>query len=324
MLSLDSLIAILADGEFHSGVELGESQSVSRTAIWKSLQKLQELGIPVETVKGKGYRIPGGINLLRPAELETALPPDVRSGIDQLTVLTSTDSTNAWLLQQAQEHGIGRCRVCMAEYQSAGRGRRGRNWISPFGQNIYLSIGYTLDAGFAALEGLSLAVGVMVVEALAPYRIPGLQLKWPNDIWVGGRKLGGVLIELSGEQSGPCHVIIGLGLNVFMERGEGAAIEQAWTTLSEETDVPIERNQLAARLVEALVRGMALFEREGFALFRERWQQLDALRDRVVTLSGVQGKEGICRGIGRFGHLLLETPSGIEEIAAGEVSLRPS
>ncbi len=324
MLPIDSLISILADGHFHSGVDLGRQLQVSRTAVWKNLEKLHDLGLEIETLKGKGYRLSTSLNLLRPDAILEQLPPAVRSRMAGFAVLSVVDSTNAWMQRYVRETGGDICCVCLAEFQSAGRGRRGRQWVSSFGENLCLSVGYTFREGFAALEGLSLAVGVMIADALMNYSVNQLQLKWPNDVWVAGKKLGGVLIELSGEQGGPCQVIVGVGLNVFM-RGDaaGGEIDQAWTALASETGQPVDRNVVAAELVTALLQGLAVFERDGFAVFKERWEGLNALRDRAVRLSGAQEVEGVCRGIGRFGHLLVETSEGLREISAGEVSLRP-
>ncbi len=324
MLPIDSLISILADGNFHSGVDLGRQLQVSRTAVWKNLEKLHDLGLEIETVKGKGYRLPGGLDLLRADAIRGRLPTTVMSRITALEVLTVVDSTNAWMQRYIRANGGEICSVCLAEFQSAGRGRRGRQWVSSFGENLCLSVGYTFSEGFAVLEGLSLAVGVMIAEALENYAVDQLQLKWPNDIWVAGKKLGGVLIELSGEQAGPCQVIVGVGLNLFMQGGAAVnGIDQAWTALASETGQPVARNAVAAELVAALIQGLALFEREGFAAFRTRWEELNALRDKAVRLSGAQEVEGICRGIGRFGHLLVEASDGMREVSAGEVSLRP-
>lgn len=322
MQPIDYLIRTLADGEFHSGVELGEGLQVSRTAVWKSLDKLKDLGLEFESVKGKGYRLLEPLDLLSPERLKSALEPGALARLQGLEVFNSLESTNEWMLSLAKETSGDLCHVCLAEFQKAGRGRRGRNWLSPFGKNLCLSFGYTFREGFAALEGLSLAVGVMVTQALEPYGVGSLQLKWPNDIWARKRKLGGILIEVHGEQGGPCHVVIGIGLNVLMRSEEATEIEQDWTSLVQETKVPISRNSLAAALINALVPGVALFEREGFGAYRERWQELDGLRDQAVFVQGANTLEGVCRGIGKFGHLLIETPEGIRELAAGEVSVR--
>ena len=147
-------------------------------------------------------------------------------------------------------------------------------------------------------------------------------MKWPNDIWVNERKIGGILIELSGEQAGPCQVVVGLGLNLLMRR-DAVQIDQDWTSLAMETSAPIARNQTTAAVIAALVSGLKKFERDGFVAFRDRWEALDVLRGRSIQLLGVQPREGISRGIGRFGHLLIQTENGLEEVGAGEVSLRP-
>lgn len=318
----DYLIRKLADGEFHSGVELGEGLQVSRTAVWKTLDKLKDVGLEVESVKGKGYRLTEPLDLLCTERLKSELAPEVLGELQGLEIFNSLESTNQRVLALAKEAPANISNLCLAEFQTSGRGRRGRDWLSPFGKNLCLSFGYTFREGFAALEGLSLAVGVMVADALKSYGVDSLQLKWPNDIWARRKKLGGILIEVHGEQGGPCHVVIGLGLNVLMRPDEGAGIDQDWTSLVQESPEPISRNQLAAAIINSLVPGVKLFEREGFGAFRARWEALDGLRDQPVVVQGPNRLEGVCRGIGRFGHLLIDTSEGMTELAAGEVSVR--
>lgn len=322
MNATDYLIYTLADGEFHSGVELGDGLGVTRTAVWKTLDKLKELGLEVESVKGKGYRLQEPLDLLRIEDIQGELEEDVAARLQKIDVFTALDSTNQWMLSRTKEASGAICRVCLAEFQTTGRGRRGRNWQSPFAKNLCLSVGYTFSEGFSALEGLSLAVGVMVAQALQPYRLADLQLKWPNDIWVHRKKLGGILIEINGEQSGPCHVVIGLGLNVLMRQSDIEHIDQAWTSLVQESEVPLSRSALAGCVINSLVRGLELFEREGFAAFRDRWLELDGLRGHSVYVAGAANLDGIAQGIGNHGHLLIETAEGVKEVAAGEVSVR--
>ena len=207
------LITTLADGAYHSGEALGTQLNVSRTAVWKQLRKLDDLGIELQSCKRRGYRIPGGLSLLCESSIRQHLLGAAAVELRRLEIHQQVDSTNALAMQSAQL-GPASGAVFLSEAQSAGRGRRGRSWVSPFGRNIYMSVVYGFTGGVAAVEGLSLAVGVAVVRALEAMGISGAELKWPNDILWSGRKLGGVLLEISGDPAGTCEVIVGIGVNV--------------------------------------------------------------------------------------------------------------
>jgi len=321
-----NLLALLADGEFRSGQTLAEDLGVSRTAVWKQLRKLaDEAGIDIERVRGRGYRIPGGLDLLQAERIRRGLTPPAAALLGTLEVLDSVDSTNAELLRRAGE-GAASGLVCTAERQTAGRGRRGRHWVSPYAGNIYLSLLWHFDEGAAALEGLSLAVGVAVAQALADCGVDGVRLKWPNDVLHDGAKLGGILLEMSGDADGPCQVVVGIGLNVAMPPAAAGAIEQAWTDLTAAcAGSPPDRNALLAGLLNALLPLLAGFGSGGFAPWRERWQALDAFAQRSVVLdTGVRRLAGIARGVDARGALCLETATGVQHMHGGEVSLRPA
>ena len=160
-----SLLPLLADGEFHSGQDLAEAMGVSRTAVWKQVNRLvNDSVLAIESVKGKGYRIPGGIDLLDAAQVKAGLDARASALMGRLEILDTVDSTNAHLMRLAEQDGLTGL-VCTAEQQSAGRGRRGRQWVSPYASNLYLSLLWEFTQGAAALEGLSLAVGVAVAHA---------------------------------------------------------------------------------------------------------------------------------------------------------------
>ena len=322
------LLPLLADGEFRSGQDLATALGVSRTAIWKQLNKLQALGLAIESVKGRGYRIPGGIELLEEPRIRAALNAEGAGLLNQLMVDEVVDSTNAEAMRAIAE-GAGGGVVCTAEQQSAGRGRRGRNWVSPFARNLYFSIIGEFTQGAAALEGLSLAVGVAVVRALEKSSIPGVKLKWPNDVLFEGAKLGGILLEMVGDAAGSCQVVVGVGLNVAMPAAVAAPIEQQWTdvsTLAAVADVVSPgRNELLAALLNELLPLIDRFETEGFAVWRQAWQALDAHAGKPVVLtSGSQQLAGISRGVNDRGALQLETSLGVQSIFGGEMSLRAS
>ncbi|MEH6636016.1 MAG: bifunctional biotin--[acetyl-CoA-carboxylase] ligase/biotin operon repressor BirA [Halioglobus sp.] len=319
------LLPLLADGEFRSGQDLADALGVSRTAVWKQLKKLQQLGLDIESVKGRGYRIPGGIELLDDATLRAALLPPVVQLLSRLEIHETIDSTNAQAMLAA-EHGNATGLVCTTEQQTAGRGRRGRQWISPFASNLYLSLVWEFHQGAAALEGLSLAVGVAVARALANCGVPPVQLKWPNDVLFEGAKLGGILLEMTGDATGVCQVVVGVGLNVSMSKTSATAIDQAWTTVDTIAGPGHPgRNALLAALVNELLPLLADFEAQGFARWREEWLALDAYADTdVVLTSGERLVAGVARGVDERGALQLETTAGIQSIYGGEISMRPA
>ncbi|MEM6582348.1 MAG: bifunctional biotin--[acetyl-CoA-carboxylase] ligase/biotin operon repressor BirA [Pseudomonadota bacterium] len=321
-----TLLPLLADGEISSGQALAQALGISRTAVWKQLSALQALGINIESVKGRGYRIPGGLDLLRESVIRSALSAEAKSHLSHLVLLETTDSTNTETMRQLRSRG-GSGLVCTAEQQTAGRGRRGRTWVSPFASNLYLSIGWQYQQGAATLEGLSLAVGVAVARALAAQGLPRVGLKWPNDILYQGAKLGGILLEMEGDAAGACQVVVGVGLNVSMPKQAADGIDQAWTDLTtvNEGESPV-RSVLLASLMNELLPLLADFEHQGFAPWRTAWLELDAFADAPVLLhTGNAVTQGVARGVDNRGALMLETPEeGLQRIYGGEISLRPA
>lgn len=318
--SLRQILALLADGQFHSGEELGLLLGVSRAAVWKHLQKLEGLGIKLLSIKGRGYCINGGLDLL---DLEKIAAQMHSSLSVKLNLFPQIDSTNSYLMR----HANPALQVCLAESQSAGRGRRGRVWVSPFAQNIYCSVGWGFEGGVAALEGLSLAVGLVIVRTLQRYGVAGLELKWPNDVLHHNHKLAGVLIEMTGDPAGYCQVVIGVGINVAMGDDSAHVITQPWVdlrTIVERQGLPcISRNQLVAALIDELVLMLNGYEQTGFAGYCAEWQSLNAHAGKMVELrNGNNVCSGVCTGVNEVGALVLETASGRETFHGGEVSLR--
>jgi len=317
------ILTRLADGKFHSGQLLADSMGVSRTAVWKQLAHLEGLGLQLESVRGKGYRIPGGLDLLREEGIRAGLSEQVSALAAEVLVVNVVDSTNAELLRRSVTPA-GRSAVCTAEQQRAGRGRRGRAWISPFARNVYLSMTWEFAQGAAALEGLSLAAGVCVARALAASGIPVPQLKWPNDVLYDGRKVGGILIEMTGDAEGPARAVLGVGINVSMPGATADEIDQPWTDLAAivGADLP-GRSAVIASLLNELLPMLASFEAGGFAGWRDEWMALDANAGRPVTVTiGSQRLAGIDAGVSERGALLLETTTGTLPVYGGEVSLR--
>ncbi len=316
------ILNLLADGQFHSGEELGELLGVSRAAVWKHLQKMELLGIHVDSIKGRGYCIEGGLDLLSADKIKNISPRIDQLNL-QLDLFSSIDSTNSYLLRHENLTG----RVCISEFQTQGRGRRGRAWVSPYAQNAYLSIGWSFDGGVAAIEGLSLAVGVAIVNALQKQGVDGVALKWPNDVLYRGKKLAGILIEMVGDPSGYCQVVIGVGVNVAMTKLAGDVIDQPWTDLRRVMDAnhlpPISRNHLVAALIVELGELLLNYQQVGFGYYRQSWEELNAYANEPVVLhNGKQVLKGVMLGVTTVGALRLQTENGEEVFHGGELSLR--
>ena len=316
-----SLLRQLSDGVVHSGTALGDTVGISRAAIWKQLQQLQQYGVECRAVPGLGYQLTQPLDLIDAEQLR-ALWQREQKHERTLHYFLAIDSTNTFLLPQplispAHVH------IALSEFQTAGRGRRGRQWQSPFAANIYLSLKREFSCGLEGLSGLSLAVGVVIADTLQTYCDDAIAVKWPNDIRARQRKLGGVLIELSGEAGGPCQVVIGVGINVHMQPHHGTAIDQAWISLDELSRTSVTRTELSAQLVDNLLQMCQQFERDGFAPFCQAFSQRDEFRDKAVSIVGVNEQiDGIIAGVDEHGSLLLDTAQGRRKIIAGEVSLR--
>ncbi|MEB4677788.1 bifunctional biotin--[acetyl-CoA-carboxylase] ligase/biotin operon repressor BirA [Enterobacteriaceae bacterium G50] len=309
-----TLIAILSDGEFHSGEQLGEKLGMSRAAINKHIQTLRDWGVDVFTVPGKGYSLPEPIQLLE----EERIRKQIEYG--NVAVLPVIDSTNQYLLDRI--HDLHSGDACVAEYQTAGRGRRGRKWFSPFGANLYLSMYWRLEQGPAAAIGLSLVIGIVMAEVLQSLGADQVRVKWPNDLYLNDRKLAGILVELTGKTGDAAQIVIGAGINLVMRHVENDVINQGWINL-QEAGISIDRNTLAVRLIKELRDSLRLFEQEGLTPYLSRWKRLDNFIDRPVKLI-IGDKEifGVSRGIDSQGALLLEQDGVIKPWVGGEISLR--
>lgn len=316
-MNLVDILKVLSDGNFHSGEELGKALGVSRTAVWKHLHKLDELGLELVSVKGRGYCLEGGLDLLDEAVITASLGDESRGLIQNLDVFTDIDSTNRYLV----ENGLGGD-VCLAEQQTKGRGRRGRDWVSPFARSIYFSTAWVFSGGAQSLEGLSLAVGLKVADALAGLGCRDLQLKWPNDILSNGSKLAGILLEMSGDVSGECKVVLGVGINVDIPERIGQSIDQQWIDLKS-MGFAGTRNDVAIALINKLLPLLSTYSDTGFKPYRQAWESLDAFRGKEVYLSSVNNRvDGRAAGVSDTGALLLETDEGIRQYSGGELSLR--
>lgn len=319
---LAALLQMLSDGEFHSGEELGKALGVSRAAVWKALRRLEDGGYPLQRVRGRGYRVPVGAGLMDLAAIQRRLAPELASSL-VLQLVDSVDSTNSELMRQLTGNNGSAVRVCVAEQQLSGKGRRGREWVSPYAQNVYLSLAIPFSDGAQRLEGLSLLVGLVLVETLEACGFQGCGVKWPNDVLLGGRKLAGILVEIAGDLTSDCVVVIGVGINVLMKQPE-AAIEQAWTSLllSRQSGT-LDRNVLVAEFITRLMAAIAVFRGAGFAPFVAGWEQRDLWRGQPVqVLAGNASWNGLAMGVDSTGALKLKTVEGEMLLHGGEVSLR--
>ncbi len=308
------ILSKLSDGSFHSGESLGAELGISRAAISKHVKGIQEWGVDIFRVQGKGYQLAQPLVMLDEASIQSV----VENFVEVHPVI---DSTNQYLLERTDSLESGT--VCIAEYQQNGRGRRGRHWVSPFGSNLYFSMFWRLEAGMAAAMGLSLVVGVAMVEALENMGIEGVKLKWPNDLYYNDKKLAGILVEMSGQAGGAASLVIGMGMNLTMQDRD-SVIDQPWTSLAEVIGKDlVDRNKLAVAFIQALNSSLRDYELNGMHDFVERWNRLDNFIGRKIKLiMGPNEVEGIERGIDAHGGVLVETDEGIKSFIGGEISLR--
>ena len=312
-----TLLKLLKDGRFHSGEALGSALGVSRSAIWKQLQHLEaELNLPIHKVRGKGYQLASPLVFLSAKEIEVKAP----SLTWPVHISDSIDSTNAEALRLVSV-GCAAPFLVLSEQQTAGRGRRGRKWVSPFAQNVYYSLVLRTEGGLRQLEGLSLVVGLAVMQALRELGVQGAALKWPNDVLVGQKKIAGILLELVGDPADICHVVLGIGINVNMQKS--ADVDQQWTSVQLETGSPVDRNRLVAQLGLQLQSYLDRHKAFGFAALQEEWEQNHLWQGRAVSLiAGVNQIDGIVLGIDHQGALRLNVGGAEKIYSGGELSLR--
>jgi len=312
----------MADGRFHSGSSLGRDLGVSRNAVWKHIRFLQHHQVDIHAVRGRGYRLAGALELLSVNAITAHVDNSVRPCLGRIEVLSEVDSTNRYLMARIGQ-GAASGDICLAEYQSAGRGRQGRHWVSPFAANIYMSVLWHFPVGVEGLAGLGLAVGASVLDACHSLGAEAVRLKWPNDLVCRGEKLAGILLELRSAADGGCYVVIGIGMNVRMPARNMAEIEQSWTDLERILSRRLSRNEVAATILTQVMLGLQRFQYEGASLFLERWRRHDDLLDRPVRLHTPGAViDGIARGIDDYGALCVEHDGRISKYLTGDVSVR--
>lgn len=297
---------------------------VSRTAVWQHVRTLADLGLQVRAVRGSGYRLERALDLLDAQRIEAGLDIPARQRLRGLEILFATDSTNQRLLDQAAGGDI-HARACMAEFQTSGRGRRGRRWQAPLGSGICLSLGWRFDAPATTLGGLSLAVGVAAHRALRTIGAAEVLLKWPNDLVWRGRKLAGVLVEMRAEMGGPCTAVIGVGLNTALPQAMLAAFEPACVDLRTILGDEAPRNRVAAALLGEMTAALARFESNGFGDFIDEWRQYDLARGRPIDLHlPTETVRGRAVDVDHAGALVVDVRGGqgLRRFHSGEVSVR--
>jgi BirA family biotin operon repressor/biotin-[acetyl-CoA-carboxylase] ligase len=319
---MEDLIIILSDGMFHSGEDLGKKLDITRAAVWKKICKIKTLGIPLESKKGLGYRIIGGLDLLKKEDIYDNLSTIVKPLVSNLEVLSTTTSTNT-LARKNAENFDSSGSIILAEAQTDGRGRRGKSWISPYGCNLYLSIVWGFSGGIQEIEGLSLATACSVLKGLEKCGADNIELKWPNDLMHKKKKIGGILLEIVGDPSGYCQVIIGVGININMPKINSKKIDREWTNTKKLLNPEVSRNDLATKVIEQILLLLFEYKKSGFSSYKDEWLMYDNSIGKKVKLIMVNNTvEGVVRGIDSSGGLILEV-GGIEKtFSGGEISLR--
>lgn len=322
---IGDLIRLLSDGEFHSGEQLGLQLDVSRAAIWKQLRKLESLGIAMEAVKGQGYRLVEPLELLDQSRIVSLLSDEARQSLTRLFVEDTLPSSNVFLRERFSRGG-GHGEICLAEQQSEGRGRRGRPWTTPWGRTLMFSLGWRFESGVAALEGLSLAIGVALAQVLESHGVRP-RLKWPNDVLLETPqgelgKVAGILVEISGDAAGPCEVVVGMGINVDLPADFRLGIDQPVSAVHDQAP-GLSRNVLAGELFDTLLPLMADFEEQGFSAWRDDWNLRHAFAGLEVEVTRPGERlAAIAEDVDDSGHLWVRRGADRIRLAGGEISVR--
>ncbi|MGH8214622.1 MAG: biotin--[acetyl-CoA-carboxylase] ligase [Rhodanobacteraceae bacterium] len=316
------VLRLLASGAALAGPELARRLDISRAAVWKQIEALRHAGLGIVS-DTRGYRLERPLDLLDVAQVRAGLPAAVRCRVGAIENHWRLDSTSSELARRAAE--LPDLSFVFADWQEAGRGRRGRKWCSPPATNLQFSCLKRFTGGYAALSGLSLAAGVAAIRALEDRGVRGVALKWPNDLVHEDAKLGGILVELAGEFMGPCRAIIGIGINVHLPESTRRMLDRPCADLVRLCGgAPPMRSELAAALIARLTAALDAFDESGFGTFGAAWAERDALVGRSVRVEDARGEvEGIASGVDAHGALQLRTPAGLRSIESGEVTVRP-
>lgn len=309
------LLALLTDGDFHSGSDLGGKLGISRAAVWKRVQRItDDLGVPVQSVRGKGYRLVRPLELLRQDVIQYSFPSL------PIFIYDTLGSTNDQAKQLLSTYNAPL--AVFSEHQTLGKGRRGREWVSPFAQNLYLSFVWPITQGLNQIDGLSLVVGLAVRKAIKRISCIDAQLKWPNDVLIDGRKVAGILLELIGDPVELCHVVIGIGVNLNMFDSFGC-IDQEWTSLGKEVGSNVDRELFAKIVLEELDCHLDKQKKYGFSSMRSEWIFAHAWQgNNVVLHTGNKFVTGQIVGVGDKGEVCLLVDGQECKYLGGELSLR--
>jgi BirA family transcriptional regulator, biotin operon repressor / biotin---[acetyl-CoA-carboxylase] ligase len=316
------LLRRLADGEIHSGEALASAVGMSRARVSQVLKEADTAGLKLERIRGRGYRLHDPLPFLDRDAIVAALGPVAKAV--KVEVVDTVDSTSSELSRRAAREDVHR-RLLIAEWQTAGRGRRGRGWTAVAGGSLTFSLGWRFEQGAGFLAGLSLAVGVALARALEGVGIGGVELKWPNDLTHRFCKFGGILIELSGDALGPSLAVIGVGVNVRLAPAARRGIAQPVTDLATIAHGRvIDRNVLLAALVRELTAMLDRYAVDGFAPFIPEWQRRNAFRGKSAKIILPDGStaSGDVVGVDASGALVLDHRGRRLRFVTGEVSLR--
>lgn len=312
------LISLLNDGYYHNGTMLGGALNITRSAVWKNIKKLENYGIVVHSVKGKGYTLLEPLLLLDQRKIQDNI---FFKNID-INIFESVASTNDYLKSLLKN----KIKICLAEQQTEGKGRLQRHWYSPFAQNIYFSCSYPFQKDVGELAGLSLVVSLSIVKTLQNYKLAHpLLVKWPNDILYENKKLSGNLIEIQAESNGICYAIIGIGINVNMLNDKKHSISQPWTSLRQIMNNYVDRNELAIYLINNLMIYLKRFEQHGLVSFLDEWKSVDYLLNKEIHLKNNNKKiAGVSLGIDSRGQLIIKLKDRrVLTYSSGDTSIIP-
>ena len=321
------VLNILSDGKFHSGEAIAKHFKVSRVTIWQAIAEAEKLGVEIFSVRGKGYSLSHPVQFIDEVKVKKAIG-EMASWFN-IKVFDVLDSTNNFLMQEAPK-GYPHASCVVANIQTSGKGRRGRQWQSSLGENLTFSFLWRFTKGAAALSGLSLAVGTSLIRSLKKINVNQALLKWPNDILVkddeGYKKLAGILIELQGDMDGQCAAIIGIGINLKLSKNQLAKIDQPAIGINQCIDNEVDTNEFLGIIIKDLTDVLAKFESNNFEYFKDEWQSYDAFQDQFISISLgdggiISGKE---HGVNDMGALEVITEDGIKTFSSGEVSIRKS
>lgn len=318
---LPPLVAALAAGRAIGAEELARRAGCSARALDAQVAALRAAGLVI-LVDARGYRLTPPLDRLDVAAIRAALPASLAPRVGALENHWCIDSTSNEIARRLAT--LPDRSFVFADWQQAGRGRRGRAWVSPPGSSLQVSCLKRFRAGYAALSGLSLVAGIAAAEAIEACGVRGVRLKWPNDLVLGDAKLGGILVELGGDAGGPCHAIVGVGINCALPTAVRAALARPCADLVEAcAGRAPTRNRLAAALVGRLIETLDAFAQSGFAAYAQAFAERDALAGRDVRIEGARRAfTGVAAGVDARGALQVRGAEGVCSVDSAEVSVR--